>query len=172
MNYFLTLIIPLIFLSSFAFAAWKKVKIYDSFTEGVKGAVPLILSIFPYIVGVMMLCKLLEVSGLEARLTKWISPLFSFTGVPEEIAPLVLMKPLSGSGSIAVLTQILERYGVDSYVGRCACVSYGTADTIFYIGAVYFANVKRKKLTTALFIALTSYLLSIVFACFLCQILR
>ena len=171
MNYFLALIIPLLFLFSFAFAARKKVKIYDSFAEGVKGAVPLILSIFPSIVGVMMLCKLLEVSGLEAKLTKWIAPLFAFTGVPEEIAPLVLMKPLSGSGSVAVLTQILERYGVDSYVGRCACVAYGTTDTIFYIGAVYFASIKRKKLTTALFIALTSYILSVVFACFLCQIL-
>jgi spore maturation protein B len=171
MSYILAIIIPLIFLTSFAFAAWKKVKIYDSFTEGVKGAIPLILSIFPYIVGVMMLCKLLEVSGLEAQLTKWISPLFSFTGVPEEIAPLVLMKPLSGSGSIAVLTQILERYGVDSYIGKCACVAYGTADTIFYIGAVYFATVKRKKMTTALVIAIVSYLLSVIFACFLCQIL-
>ena len=171
MNRILALIIPLLFLLTFAFAAWKKVKIYDSFTEGVKGAIPLILSIFPYIVGVMMLCKLLEVSGLEAQLTKWISPLFSFTGVPEELAPLVLMKPLSGSGSIAVLTQILERYGVDSYIGRCACVAYGTSDTIFYIGAVYFASVQRKKITTALVIALTSYILSIIFACFLCQIL-
>ena len=171
MNYFLALLIPLLFLFSFAFAAWKKVKIYDSFTEGVKGVVPLILSIFPYIVGVMMLCKLLEVSGLESRLTEWISPLFSITGVPEEIAPLVFMKPLSGSGSIGVLTQILERYGVDSYIGRCACVTYGTADTLFYIGAVYFAGIKRKKLTTALLIALFSFLLSVVFACFLCRIM-
>ena len=171
MNYILASIIPALFLFSFLFAVVKKVKLYDSFTEGVKGAIPLILSIFPYIVGVMMLCKLLEVSGLEAKLTKWISPLFSFTGVPEEIAPLVLMKPLSGSGSIAVLTQILERYGVDSYIGRCACVTYGASDTIFYIGAVYFANVKRKKLTTALFIAIVSFLMSVVFACYLCQIL-
>ena len=171
MSYFLALLIPLIFLFSFAFAAWKKVKIYDSFTQGVKGVVPLILSIFPYIVGVMMLCKLLEVSGLESRLTEWISPLFSVTGVPEEIAPLIFMKPLSGSGSIGVLTQILERYGVDSYVGRCACVTYGTADTLFYIGAVYFAGIKRKKLTTALLIALGSFLLSVVFACFLCRIM-
>ena len=171
MSYFLALLIPLIFLFSFAFAAWKKVKIYDSFTEGVKGVVPLILSIFPYVVGVMMLCKLLEVSGLESRLTEWISPLFSVTGVPEEIAPLVFMKPLSGSGSIGVLTQILERYGVDSYIGRCACVTYGTADTLFYIGAVYFAGIKRKKLTTALLIALGSFLLSVIFACFLCRIM-
>ena len=171
MNYFLAILIPLLFLFSFAFAAWKKVKIYDSFTEGVKGVVPLILSIFPYVVGVMMLCKLLEVSGLESRLTEWISPLFSVTGIPEEIAPLVFMKPLSGSGSIGVLTQILERYGVDSYIGRCACVTYGASETIFYIGAVYFAGVKENKLTLAMGIALFSYFCSMVICCFFCRIL-
>ena len=171
MTYFLGLIVPLIFLGSFLFAIFRKVKVYDSFTQGVKGAIPLILSIFPYIAAVTMLCKLLEVSGLEATLTKWISPLFSFTGIPEEIAPLVLMKPLSGSGSIAVLTQILERYGVDSYAARCACVAYGTSDTVFYIGAVYFAGLKRKKLTAALLISLFSYLAAVNFSCFLCRIL-
>ena len=171
MKYVLALIIPLIFLLSFLFAAYKKVKVYDSFTEGVKGAIPLVLSVFPYITAVMMLCKLFEVSGLEDKLTAWIAPLFHFTGIPEEISSLVLMKPLSGSGSIAVLTQILERCGVDSYAGRCACVAYGTSDTIFYLGAVYFAGLKRQKLTSALVIALVSYLLAIVFACFLCRIM-
>ena len=171
MNLILAILIPSIFFLSFAYAAYKKVKIYDSFTTGVKGAVPLILSIFPYITAVTMLSKLLEVSGLEARLTQWISPVFSFTGIPTEISSLVLMKPLSGSGSIAVLTQILERYGVDSYAARCACVAYGTSDTIFYIGAVYFAGIKRKKLTAALLISLVSYLIAVIFSCFLCRIM-
>lgn len=171
MTYVLALIVPLIFLASFIFALVKKVKAYDSFTEGVKGAIPLVLSVFPYVAAVTMLCKLLEVSGLEAKLTQWISPVFSFTGIPEEIASLVLMKPLSGSGSIAVLTQILERYGVDSYAGRCACVAYGTSDTIFYIGAVYFAGLKRRKMTAALVISLVSYLAAVIFSCFLCRIM-
>lgn len=171
MNYVLALLIPLIFLASFLFALYKKVKIYDSFTEGVKGAVPLILSVFPYVAAVTMLCKLLEVSGLEEKLSEWIAPLFSFTGIPTEISALVLMKPLSGSGSVAVLTQILERYGVDSYAARCACVAYGTSDTIFYIGAVYFAGLKRKKMTAALIISLFSYLIAVIFSCFLCRIM-
>ena len=171
MKYILALIIPLLFFLSFVFAAVKKVKVYDSFTEGVKGAIPLILSIFPYITAVMMLCKLLEVSGLEEKLTAWVAPLFHFTGIPEEISSLVLMKPLSGSGSIAVLTKILERYGVDSYAGRCACVAYGTSDTIFYIGAVYFAGIQRQKMTAALVIALFSYLAAVVFTCFLCRVM-
>ena len=171
MNQFLALLFPLLFLFSFLFAAARKVKVYDSFTEGIKGAIPLILSVFPYIAAVTMLSKLFEVSGLENTLTSWISPLFRFTGVPEEIAPLVLIKPLSGSGSIAVLTQILERYGVDSYAARCACVLYGSSETVFYIGAVYFAGIKRKRFTAALLISLISYLASIVLCCFLCRIM-
>ena len=118
-----------------------------------------------------MLFKLLEVSGLEDRLTAWIAPVFTFTGVPQEISSLVLIKPLSGSGSIAVLTQILERYGVDSYAARCACVAYGASDTIFYIGAVYFANLKRKRLTAALIISVVSYLAAVILCCFLCRIM-
>ncbi|MBE5744898.1 MAG: hypothetical protein E7355_02040 [Clostridiales bacterium] len=167
----LSLIIPLIFLSSFLFALVRKVKVYDSFTEGVKGAIPLIVSLFPYIAAVTMLTKLLDVSGLSAKITAWLSPVFQRLGIPGEIAPLVFMKPLSGSGSIAVLTDILENYGVDSYAARCACVAYGSSETIFYIGAVYFASLQRKKLTTALIISLLSYLLSVVLCCFLCRIM-
>lgn len=169
MNKFLALIVPALFLISFAFALFKKVRLYDSFTEGVKGAIPLVVSIFPYIASVAMLTKLLEVSGLEAKITEWISPAFSFVGVPTEIAPLLFVKPLSGSGAISVLSDILERFGVDSYAGRCACVAYGSSETIFYIGAVYFAGLKRKKLPIALAISVFSYLASAVLCCFLCR---
>lgn len=171
MTKFLPLIIPLIFLLSFAFAAFKKVRLYDSFAEGIKSAVPLILSIFPYIAAMTMLSKLLEVSGLGEKIADFLAPVFSFTGIPEEIAPLLLVKPLSGGGSIAVLSEILEKYGADSYISRCACVIYGASETIFYVGAVYFAGLKRKKLNTALLVAVLSYLAAAVFACFLCRFL-
>ena len=108
-------------------------------------------------------------SGLETKLTEWLSPVFAFVGVPTEIAPLLFVKPLSGSGAISVLSDILSRYGVDSFAGRCACVAYGSSETIFYIGAVYFAGLKRKKLPLALAIAIFSYLASAVLCCFLCR---
>ncbi len=169
MNTFFALIVPIIFIASFLFAAVKKVKVYDSFTEGVKGAIPLVLSVFPYVAAVTMLVKLFEVSGLQARFESAIEPVFLFFGVPEELSELILIKPLSGGGAIAVLTEILEKHGVDSYIARCACVSYGASDTIFYIGAVYFAGLKRKRLTAALAIALFSYLASVVLCCWLCR---
>ena len=169
MNYVFALTVPLLFLGSFIFALVKKVSLYDSFTEGVKGAIPLVVSIFPYIASVTMLSLLLDVSGMESKLVGWLTPAFSFFGVPAEIAPLLFVKPLSGSGAIAVLSDILTKYGVDSYIARCACVAYGSSETIFYIGAVYFAGLKRKKMTLALAIAVFSYLASVVLCCFLCR---
>lgn len=171
MSYFLAILVPCIFLLSFLFAAFKKVRVYDSFTDGVKETIPLILSIFPYVAAVTMLTKLLEMSGINDKLAAWLHPLFSFVGVPEEIAPFLFIKPLSGNGALAVLSEILDRYGVDSYISRCACVIHGATDTIFYIGAVYFAGLQRKKFGFALAIALFCYVFSIIFGCFLCQIM-
>lgn len=169
MNYFFAMIVPIIFLLSFAYALRKKVRVYDSFTDGVKQAIPLIVSIFPYIATVTILCVLMEKSGLESKMITLLQPVFSRFGVPPELAPLLFIKPLSGSGSIAVLTDILQTYGVDSYIGRCACVIYGSSDTIFYIGAVYFASLQRKKLPLAIAIALFSFVISAIFCCLLCR---
>lgn len=92
-----------------------------------------------------MLTKLFEVSGLENKLVQLLAPLFRGLRYPEEIARLVLIKPLSGNGSTAVLSDILSRYGADSYVARCACVAYGSSETVFYIGARLFLRGQTKK---------------------------
>jgi spore maturation protein B len=168
---FFTLLIPLIFILSFLYAGLKKVRIYDSFTNGVKNAIPLVVSVFPYIAAVMMLTKVFEVSGLENKLVEWLAPLFRAFGIPEETARLVLIKPLSGNGSTAVLADIISKNGVDSYAARCACVVYGSSETVFYIGAVYFAGVKQKRLTAALAISLVSYFASVALSCMLCKFL-
>ncbi len=171
MNTIFALSIPLIFLLSFLLAALRKVKVYDTFVSGAGKAVPLIVSIFPYIAAVTILARLLTVSGLEDKILDFFSPVFRFLGVPQEIAGLVLIKPLSGSGSMAMLAEILGRYGVDSYVARCACVAYGSSETVFYVAAVYFAGVKRKKLPLAIAFSLLAYFLSVVLCCLLCRIM-
>lgn len=171
MSPLLTFLIPSIFLLSFIVAFIRKVRVYDSFTDGVKDAIPLIVSIFPYIAAVTMLSKLLEFSGVGEALATRLAPVFRFAGIPQELSPLLLMKPLSGSGALATLSDILERYGADSYISRCACVIYGSSETIFYIGAVYFAGLKRKNLTKAMVISVGTYIITAVFCCFLCKIL-
>ena len=171
MNRIFALLIPLIFIATFIYALFKKTKVYDCFVEGAGKAIPLIVSIFPYVAAVTILARLLTASGLEDKLLRLLSPAFDFLGVPQEIAGLVLIKPLSGSGSIAMLAEILNRYGVDSYVARCACVAYGSAETVFYVAAVYFAGVKRKKLPIAITFSLIAYLLSVVLCCLLCRVI-
>ena len=117
MNKIFALFIPCIFLLSFLYASKQKVKVFDSFTVGVKNAIPLVLSVFPYIVTVTMLIKLYEASGLNVILTNFFAPVFAFFRIPQELAALLLMKPLSGGGSIAVLSELLADYGIDSCIG-------------------------------------------------------
>ena len=164
------LIIPLLFAALFVYALIRKVRLYDCFTEGVKGAIPLVVSLFPYLVSVLILSELFEQSGLSARLTQGLAPVFRFLGIPPEIGKLVLLKPFSGSGSTALLSEILSAYGADSYIARCAGVAYGSSETVFFISAVYFAG-SRKNLTKPVLIALFSNFASLILGCLFCRIL-
>lgn len=169
MKYF-SLVIPALFLALFVFALVKRVRLYDCFTDGVKEAVPLILSIFPYLAAILMLSELFEASGISSWLTQALSPLFRALGVPPEIAKLVLMKPFSGSGSTALLSEILTSYGADSYIARCACACYGSSETVFYISAVYYASVKGKRPVLPVIIALAANFVGVVLGCLMCRI--
>lgn len=166
-----SLIIPLLFIAVFLFAAIKKVKIYDVFIRGAKGAVPLVVNIFPYLAAIFMLTELFERSGLSSLLCDFLSPAFSFLGIPSQLTKLVLIKPFSGSGATALLTEILENNPPDGYIARCAAVCYGSSETIFYIGAVYFSGVKRVKLTAAVVISLVSSFCGVIVSCLLCRVL-
>ena len=164
-------IIPVLFLLIFSFGIIKKIKPYDTFTTGAKSAIPFALNIFPYLVSIFILTELFEASGISNYVSKVLSPFFKFLGLPTELTKLVLIKPFSGSGSLALLTEIFTQHGVDSYISRCACVIYGSSETVFYIAAVYFAQAKTKKLAKPIIISLVASFISCVFACFICHVL-
>ena len=164
-------IIPAIFIIVLGCAAIKKVNVYSCFTSGIESALKFVLSLLPCLAAVFMMCALFEESGLSELMIKLTSPAFSFFGVPEELTKLILIKPLSGSGSLAYLTKILNEYGADSYIARCACVCYGSCETVFYISAVYFAGMKAKGLMKPIVISLFSALVATVLACALCKIM-
>lgn len=163
--------IPIFFIVILIYSLIKKVKPYDAFTNGAKSAIPFAISIFPYLVSIFVMTELFEASGLSALFTKILSPIFNFLGIPSELTKLVLIKPFSGSGSLALLSEIFSTYGVDSYLSRCACVIYGSSETVFYIAAVYFAGAKTKKLTAPIIISLVASFFSCVFACFICLVM-
>lgn len=163
-------VIPVIFILILAYAAIKKVNVYSSFTRGAGEAVNFTLSLIPMLAAIFMMCELFEVSGLSAAITKALSPAFGFLGIPPELTKLILIKPFSGSGSLSYLTKIITDYGADSYIARCACVLYGSSETVFYISAVYFVKTKSVKRTLPIIIILFSTFISTIVACTLCKI--
>lgn len=163
-------IIPLIILSVFLYGAIKKVKLYDSFSLGIKNAFPVVLSIFPYLAAMIIMSEIFEVSGLSGALIDLLTPFFRLFGIPKEIIKLILIKPFSGSGSLAVLTEIIELNGVDSYISRLACVVFGSSETTFYISAVYYSSCKKKLPITPILISLVASFVSTVAAVFICNI--
>ena len=165
----LSLILPVCIISVMLYACFKKIKVYDSFVDGAKKGVETVFSILPYLVTVFIMTELFTVSGLSDKFIKMLSPAFKIFGIPKEITPLVILKPFSGSGSLALLTDIFKTYGADSYVSRCACAVYGSSETIFYVSAVYFSKSKEKRLTRPIIISIASTLFSTVIACFICK---
>ena len=165
-------VIPVVLCLIFAVGAARKVKLYDSFVAGVKEAVGLSIRLLPYLAVVFMAMELMRASGLSAMLGKFVSPLFSLLGIPNELAELLILRPLSGSGSLAVLEGIYEQYGVDSYISRSASVIMGSSDTVLlYIAAVYFSGYKENGTRAAVPIALVVTFLGAITACLVCRFL-
>ena len=103
-----SLVIPVLLIALFVYSAIKKVKIYDSFAVGAGRALPLVFSLFPYLVTIFIMTELFRISGLSDALITFLTPVFGFFGIPSEIAPLVILKPFSGGGSLALLTKFMR----------------------------------------------------------------
>lgn len=162
-------ILPAILLLLLVYCAAKKVGVYDCFTEGVKEALKLIYSIFPYIAAIFILIQLFKVSGISGYVTRALAVPLSFLGIPPELAELLILRPLSGGGTLAILEGIFNEYGADSYVSKCAAVVMGSTETILYIAAIYFSSTKIRKLRGAIGISLIASLAGAIVACALCR---
>lgn len=152
MNY----VIPVILVLLVLFAAIKRVNVYDAFVEGGKESMLLVKDVFPYLAAIFILIELFKTSGLTVYLTKIFEKPFAFFGIPKEVTEVMILRPFSGAGSVALLENIFKDYGADSYVGKCAAVIIGSSETIFYVCAVYFSKVKVKNLRFAIPISLVA----------------
>lgn len=164
-------IVPVILIVLIIVCAIKRVKVYDCFLEGTKDSLSLIKSIFPYVATIFICIELFKASGLSSIVSGWLAKPLSYLGIPSEITEIMLLVPLSGNGTIALLESIITEYGVDSYPARCAAVIAGATETIFYISAVYFSACKVRKLRYAIPVAIFCTLLGTVVACALCRIM-
>lgn len=147
----------------------KRKNVYDIFVVGSKNALSTCLSLFPYICAILIMSELFEKSGLSNLLVEFLSPFLKFVGVPAPLTKLILIKPFSGSGSLALLNEILVKYGVNSYISLTACCLFGSSETIFYVSAVYFCKCKNKNAVKGIIISLTATVFSTIFCAFICR---
>lgn len=164
-------ILPVLFILLFIYCIFKRINTYDHFVKGAKGAIKLVVDIFPFIASIMIAVALLRVSGITTWLTEVLSPIFNALGIPPELTELVLLRPFTGSGSYALFEDVLTTYGADSYIARCACVIMGCSETIFYVATVYLSQTKVKKLFYAIPVALLCSLVGTILACLLCKVM-
>jgi len=164
-------ILPVLFVLLFLYCVYKRINTYEHFVKGAKGAIKLVIDIFPFIASILIAVALLRVSGITDFLAMSLSPVFSFFGIPSELCELILLRPFTGSGSYGILESIFTTYGADSYISRCACVIMGCSETIFYVATVYISQTKVKKLLYAIPVAIVCSLVGTIFACLICKIM-
>lgn len=162
-------VVPVLLVAVLVYGLVRKVPVYDAFVGGARKSFELSLSVFPCLAAIFIMVNALHASGLDSYVAGLFAPLFGLFGVPREVVQLVLLRPFSGSGSLALLTDVYKAYGTDSYVGRCASVIMGSSETVFYVASVYFAGTRVRRTGWAVPIALLCNLVGAVLACFLCK---
>ncbi|MCF7824596.1 MAG: spore maturation protein [Candidatus Marinimicrobia bacterium] len=156
--------IPVLVLAIVLHGWKKKVKVYEVFTEGAKEGFEVAVRIIPFLVAILVAIGAFRSSGALDLLTSLLAPVTSWFGMPGEVIPMALMRPLSGSGALGVASELINTYGVDSIPARIAAVMEGSTETTFYILAVYFGSVGVKKTRHALPAALIADLAGIISA--------
>jgi spore maturation protein B len=162
------LVIPCILAGTACVALWRRENVYAAMTDGAAQGLRLLATILPALVVLLTAVHMLRASGALDLLAQLLGPLFQRVGLPPEVLPLMLVRPFSGSGALAVGVDLMSQYGVDSLVGRTAAVMLGSTETTFYTLTVYFgaSGIRRSRYTlpAALLADLTGFLAAAVFA--------
>lgn len=156
--------IPLIIVGFLVFGMSKKVKVYESFTEGAKEGFTTAVRIIPFLVAMLVAIGVFRASGAMGLLTKALSPITNLIGMPGEILPMAFMRPLSGGGAEGIMTDLITTNGPESLIGRMAAVMMGSTETTFYVLSVYFGSVSVKKQRHALPVGLLADLAGLITA--------
>lgn len=157
-------IIPIIFLIIITYGMFKGKKVYEWFIEGAKDGLGVCIRIFPYLLAMIIAVQIFREAHLLDLINNLIAPVGNLIGLPKELIPLVLIKPLSGSGAMGVFTDIIKSFGPDTRIGLIASVVMGTTETIFYTLTVYFGAIKVKKIRHTLWAAIFADITAIIMA--------
>lgn len=164
-------LVPLLLAFTALFALGKRVNVYDALTKGAEEGLTITLRILPALVGLMTAVYMLRASGVMDLLGQLLAPLLVRLGIPPETAALLFIRPVSGSGALAVGSELMAEYGPDSYIGRVAAVMLGSTETTFYTIAVYFGSAGVHKTRYAVPAALVADLAGFIAAAFAVRLL-
>ena len=168
MRFISVIAVPLMITGIVSYGMSKRINVYDCFTEGARDGLESMFGIIAPLVGLMVAISMFRASGALELISRLLKPLTDLLGMPSDVLPLALLRPVSGSGSIALVTDILKNHGPDSLEGKIASVMMGSTETTFYTVAVYFGAVGIKQLRhtvkSALLADFTGMLLAVYIA--------
>ena len=164
MNLISKIVIPLFVLFIIFYGVKKRVNVYDSFLEGAKEGLLLVFHITPTVIAMVFAVNIFLDSNFIDGMLGFLNPIFDFVNIPIDILPMALLRPISGTASLAIMNDIFIHFGPDSYIGRLACTLQGCTDTTIYVLALYFGSIKVTKTKYALPVGLFADLMGILAA--------
>lgn len=170
-NYISSVAIPTVILIILLYGVAEKNKVYDTFLEGAKDGIEIVFKLFPTLVGIFLAVGALRQSGIIDLIIKLISPITNLLKIPSQILPLGMLRPISGSASMAVAVDIMQKYGVDTTIGLITSTIMGSTETTLYTIAVYTSCVGVKKTRFVLFAALIADFVGMITSVVIWQIL-
>lgn len=170
-NYVSSAAIPIIIIIIVIYGLVEKNKVYDNFVEGAKDGIEIVVSLFPTLLGIFIAVGALRSSGILDLIVNIIKPITDIFRIPSEIMPLAIIRPISGSASTAVATDIMTKFGVDSQIGLIASTIMGSTETTFYTIAIYTSCVGVKKIKFVLKAALIADFVGMLFSVVIWQFL-
>lgn len=170
-NYISSAAIPTVILIILLYGVAEKNKVYDTFLEGAKDGIEIVFKLFPTLVGIFLAVGALRKSGIIDLIIKLISPITNLLKIPSQILPLAMLRPISGSASMAVAVDIMQKYGVDTTIGVITSTIMGSTETTLYTIAVYTSCVGVKKTRFVLFAALIADFVGMITSVVIWQIL-
>lgn len=170
-NYISIIAVPTVILIILLYGFFERKNAFDIFLKGANDGLKMVIKIFPTLIGLFLAIGALSSSGILDFIINLLSPALSFLKIPTEIMPLAILRPISGSGSIAIATELMKKFGVDSFIGLIVATIMGSTETTLYTIAVYSSSVNIKKTRFVLFAALMADLTGMLASVFIWKIL-
>jgi spore maturation protein SpmA len=152
------------------YAMLRRVKVYEEFVDGAKEGFEVAIRIVPYLVAMLVAIGMFRAAGGIDMISRALGPVLSLVAFPSELLPMVLMRPLSGSGTLGMFTELVQHFGPDSLIARTAGTIFGSTETTFYVLAVYFGSVGVKKTRYAVAAGLTADLVGVIASVIICRL--